>query len=308
MALSYYYICTMSFREKLSRTTPEQLYLQQLPEMAHHMAFDWGALQISEGASEAYDLAPLTPDVKDGPLDRELPHDEATGIGVNVIVLGPDEGMPLPGTVQTEIPIAGTLGFAGKDTVYIVNNFGLEKQKAADMQLDLLKTMLAEDIAESTYDDELPLGPGGIPLPEVFLNEMPQIYAHMLADVVQASAAGSVNELLYRKEADQFRKSHARLGRAGILGAGGMVFIESAVQGRVSLTGYVIGGLYLAWSHRKAGQALKGFLRAQPEYQLHNEARARELSARVSTSIHRVYCRRHFENTIQNRLIDPENS
>src|SRR5438309_5078337 len=63
------------------------------PEVAikYTLPFEWGRLQVSEAADQAYGFVPLVPNVLKGDQEIKIPKDSMFKGRTDILILGPDE-------------------------------------------------------------------------------------------------------------------------------------------------------------------------------------------------------------------------
>lgn len=282
---------------------PERLPGFELPKIEHHLVYEWGTFQVSSEAYHSYGLVPLVARMQDGPLTTSEQPRSKLGLGVNIVLLGPSEAIAKLPVGEESVTSLTAASFVKNEDIGVVVSFGSATEEVLANQLNAIKTELRGDRPYDLEDNDLPLGPDGIPLTEMMANRIPQLYAHILAAVARDTVTSAAGELYRFEGVEAQRKLFARLGRTGLLAAGGVIGSTALLTGRVTGPSVILAGGYLVGSHVITNKKIKEYLREQPLYIAGELAKAEMIGEEVGDSLHLTYCSDHFDRTQQ---LDPD--
>ena len=285
-------------RELFAEPPERLLAAKEIPEIAHHIVYEWGTLQVSEDAYQAYELVPLVPDVEAGPFHGKSPHKDNEP-AVNVLLLGPNEPLADLPVIPNLLTAVTSKSFIDKDGVGILLNFGSTKDDAVANQVEATRRILQGVEIEDFTDLEQLTDPDGVPLRELLANKLPQAYAHVLADSVREYAASVASEIYRKQDTSFWLKQFSRLGALGMMGAFGMFSFATAATGRVSGLSVGLAGGYMAGVQLLQHIQLKKYMETEPQSRVIHQFRARQLGQLAGDDIHVTYCSRHFEESLQ---------
>lgn len=297
----------MGFGDRIPPVAPERQFLQEPRDIEHHIAFEWGVLQVTREAVDAYGITPLIPAEVKGPLKQELPRDYATGIGVNIVLLGPKEANTPTQETESGLMI-GVDGASGTDTINIAVNFGENRLEALKTCLEALEVSSGDRESPGIYDAAMPAdagGVGGVPVVESYFHDLPQIYIGDLVHAVQGHVIDYADAILRQRESDELLRRQSLIGIIGAVGAGGAGIAGNILRGRLSKARLaLIAGGSLLGSHLASRRALKRYMDDQPWIVEERDAMAYGLAQHVAASIHNIYCRVHFDKAMESALAE----
>lgn len=265
-------------------------------DIAYHYPFDWGALQVTEGAHEAYGLVPfiLRSHREERPVEVEELH-HAEGIpGVVVNLVAPEES-PEFGMLRA----TSTNYKVYSDSVQLDVGFSGTSEEFEDegMKLLLLHEMIARDLPDGT-EFSINIDPDS---PDY--SNIQKLMAHTLPVSVEAAAkkAGIVAmEKTYSQE--QLQRIRNIAGTSLVFSGVALSLYPSVFEGPAEAAG-VVGGLVIAGRGiQLIARQLKNYHQERPDRTFAYIQHADKLARSMYTDVHDTFCSDTFDNDLFNRL------
>jgi hypothetical protein len=268
-----------------------------LPAIKYNVPFEWGTLHVSEEAAEAYGLVPLTPDAVEPAAEPGLPKQLTDLPPTDILIAGPTEilerssdvpmqsGKWLGGVLLSNVAKQGsmmTLGFL-HDTDDLRKNvlddatehFGIDR----------------EHLAELVSDE-------GLSLESVVEHDVPQIFAHAIAQTLFEASAHLKVAQLEQQSSRRLKRVLVTSGAIAVAGTGVMLGIDTLVDNFSPLSMSVV-GIYAGVQ----GMLIRTRYKRQKLISMFDKQIARLTGAmyghQISSDVHAAFCRKLFDAKLE---------
>lgn len=272
---------------------PLEAVPQLLAPMAYHKTFNWGSLQVTEQAHDAYEMMPLAVVEAGGVGLPRTPFAQGEP-RVDIVLAGPEE--------HTEEPVSGRLwgdvGIHNRGTAMV---FGYSEDKATQREA-AIKQVIAQvrhtlNIGESATDAEIlsivTVGDEEIPFTDAIDHIVVQGHIHHFAEVTRHL----VEEAQFKWWGSTANRTHlVHLRNLAVLNTVGVgPAIVAGAEITKSATGMLLfPSLWTAVSGTLIMRSVIAHIKSAPKRNAVYRQMAEVRAATVSGDIHDMYCASHF--------------
>jgi len=278
---------------KTDGTMPEQL---KSIEMAYHIPFTWGVLQVSAEAHADSGLIPLVQTVNGPAPTIKIDRESTPQVRVSVIDLSQIVDRDITETTPGAVPIA--VSGAVKQGLFEISIGVGKKDALVEGVVSGLKSMFSYGLPWSFEEDELPEGPDGQPFREYMANELPQSYAHILAQTAGETITDMRRSHILIETSNSHVMKNRKAARYALLLTSGFA-LPNIIQGSNASVAAGFAILELGATSYLINRDDALFIRNNDARQALAYDTARYFGNVIKSSIHEAYCAHVFEEKMQ---------